>query len=175
MSITVSLPAESRLLTTLVGLALVVSVLLVAPVARAGVAVCDVEASATSVMVGDQVTFTGTGFAPNTLISVAALANGVPFGAAGGPTDSAGTFVYTIGLPVVGTWLVTFTQENACSDSMTVTVGAAATAGPTTAPSGTGLPDAAMPTPRASGPALVVTLLVWLLLLVFAGAAARRT
>ena len=101
--------------------------------------ICDVTATSTSVEVGDQVTVTGTGFFPNAQIVVTVQTPG-PSGAQGGPTDGTGTFVVTFTANLVGNYVVTFTQENACSDSVTIAAGATG-AGPTPpAPSGASLP-----------------------------------
>jgi hypothetical protein len=140
--------------------------------------ICDVTASSTSVQVGDQVTVTGSGFFPNTLINVSLEANGNPVGAAGGPTDGAGTFVFTFTANQVGNWLVLFSQANGCSDSMTIAAGTAGT-GPTPTPSGTGLPDAAAADPAEStalGWVLAGTLMLWIaFILAVATARSRRS
>ena len=129
----------------------------------------DVTVSATNGLVGDPVTFTGTGFAPNTAISVFGQLDAGPLTlAASGTTNGAGTFVFTTTLPVVGVVTVLFSQTNGCSDSTAVTVGAA---GPS-APAPSGLPNAAMAAPSTSGHALLVALLVCLMLVLVAAAAA---
>lgn len=133
--------------------------------------VADVTATATNVLAGDQVTFTGTGFAPSTAIAIfGQLDSGPLTPAANGTTDGAGSFVFTTNLTVVGVVTVLFEQVNGCSDSTAVTVGAAATA----APSPSGLPDAAMSPPSTSGPAVAVMLLAWMLVILAAATARSR-
>ena len=103
-------------------IAIAISVVVATPSARAGVAICDVTATSTSVPFGDQVTVTGTGFAPNTPITVTPLPPNPPSGVLGGLTDATGTFAFTFTPNQVGNWLVTFSQESGCSDSITITV-----------------------------------------------------
>ncbi len=102
--------------------AVAISVLVAPPSARAGIPICDVTASATNALIGDQVTFTGTGFVPNTAISVFGQLDAGPLTlAASGTTDGAGTFVFTATMPAVGVVTVLF-ETNGCSDSTAVTV-----------------------------------------------------
>ena len=56
----------------------------------------------------------------------------------------------------IGNWIVTFTQQNGCSDSVTIPVGI----GPTPAPSPSGLPDAAMAESATAPSATVVALIL---------------
>jgi hypothetical protein len=135
--------------------------------------ICDVNASSTSVPLGNQVTVTGTGFFPNAPIMGTVQTPG-PSGVQGGFTDATGTFVVTVNADLAGNYVVTLSQTsqaNGCSDSITITAGAAGT-GPTPTPSGTGLPDTAATDSAASGRPLVVTLLLGVLF-VLAAAAAR--
>jgi hypothetical protein len=108
--------------TTAVAFAVAAIALLAVPSARAGLAVCDVAVTSGSTVVGGQITVTGTGFAPNTPISVTIQPPIGPGGAQGGPTDGAGSFAVTFVPGQPGSWTLTFTQASGCSDSVSVPV-----------------------------------------------------
>ena len=88
-----------------------------------GFLVCDVTASSTTIAFGEQVTVTGTGFIPNTNISVTMQPPKSPrWRPIGAPIYATGMFVVTTTPNQVGNWLFTFSQANGCSDSITITV-----------------------------------------------------
>ena len=145
-------------------LAAAAAVLASSAVVRAGVQVtCSVLVSSTNnpvpaesatVMVGEQGTITGSGFSPDTELEVTVTVDGSPGGMFPQMTDSSGNFVLTGTLmeEQIGVIVLTFSEPKGCSDTVTVTVVAAAA-------SPEGLPDAAMepitPAPASGGLAVV--------------------
>jgi hypothetical protein len=113
-----------------------------------------VPAETATVYVGETGTITGSGFTPDTEIEITITVNGVLQVQFPQMTDGSGGF--TFGGPVqpeqVGTLVLTATEGQVCSDSVTVTVLAAATP----SPSASGLPNAAMepPAPRTTSPVI---------------------
>jgi hypothetical protein len=101
-----------------------------------------VPAETITVVVGENGTVTGSGFTPDTEIVIDITVNAAPYATFPQMTDGTGGF--TFGGPVqpdqVGTLVVTATDGQICSDSVTVTVLAA----PLPSPSASGLPNSAM-------------------------------
>jgi hypothetical protein len=111
-----------------------------------------VPAETATVYVGETGTITGSGFTPDTEIEISITVNGVPQVTFPQMTDGSGGF--TFGGPVmpeqVGTLVLTATEGQVCSDSVTVTILAAPSS------SASGLPNAAMepPAPRRTSPVI---------------------
>jgi hypothetical protein len=121
--------------------------------------------------VGEVGTVTGSGFTPDTEVTVDITVNGVPFVTFPLMTDASGGFTFGGPIPPeeVGALVLTVTEANVCSDTITATILAA-----TPAPTPEGLPDAAM-APPSSGSDLPVVLGVLLLgLLCLAAASLGR-
>jgi hypothetical protein len=99
-----------------------------------------VPAETATVTVGENGAVTGSGFTPDTEITIEITVNAALYATFPQMTDASGGF--TFGGPVqpdqVGTLVVTATDGQVCSDSVTVTVLAASV------PSASGLPNAAM-------------------------------
>ena len=147
---------------------------------HAGVPACSVLASSasspvpaasTTAFFGENVTVSGTGFAPSGLIDVLGSFNGdVPGPIASGTADGAGNFTFSSTSFAIGTWEVIFNESDGCLDSATVVVSAAA---PPPTPVSTNLPNAAMGEPAPSGRAAVMIGLAVVLLIGVAAMGAR--
>jgi hypothetical protein len=163
-------------LPVLIGAALLAaaSVLAVSSVVRAGIPppTCSVLVSSTSspvpaetlvAYVGETGTVTGSGFTPDTEVTVDITVNGTPFQTFPFMTDGSGGFTFGGPIPPeqIGTLVLTVTEGQVCSDSITATILAAPT------PTPEGLPNAAMAPPSGEGdlPAALGVLLIGLLCL----------
>jgi hypothetical protein len=133
-----------------------------------------VPAETATVFVGENGAVTGSGFTPDSEITITIAVNAALYATFPQMTDGSGGF--TFGGPVqpdqVGTLVVTATDGQVCSDSVTVTVLAAPV------PSASGLPNAAMlpaGTPMSGASALALAVLgVALVALVAVSIRSRR-
>ena len=113
-----------------------------------------VPAETATVYVGEQGLVTGSGFTPDTEVTVVITVDGNPFATFPQMTDGSGGFTFGGEVPPeeIGLLVLTVTEGNVCSDSITATI----LAGPPPTPEG--LPDAAMASsqPTSGGTGLAV-------------------
>lgn len=118
-----------------------------------------VPAESATIMVGEQGTITGSGFTPDTELVVNVTLDGVDVGTFAQMTDGSGGFTLsgTLMQDQIGVLVLTATEDQVCSDFVTVTVVAAAV------PSAEPLPDAAMLPVRQApeGPAVFAGLVLY--------------
>ena len=122
-----------------------------------------VPSESATIHVGEQGVITGSGFTPDTELTVNVTLDGVDQGTFGQMTDGTGAFTITgtVAVEQIGVLVLTATDGQVCSDFVTITV-LAAVASPTPG----ALPDAAMaPSDRSTDGGVA---LLWAFLLAVA-------